>query len=613
MSGPPRSIHRAIHVVGVVVAVAALRTGRDLLAPVAMAFLMVLTLDPIVKGIERLRIRRTAAVLLPVLIAFGLIGAFGWVVSREITEVARGLPKYRGNIEAKADGLGPAGSLFMKGYDSLEAVGKELGRSQNRGPGAAAPDSGESSRAGSRPAGADFLGLVSFSLFEFAGNGFVILLLVIFLLIYRDDLRDRMVQLFGKGSVNATTETIEDAISRVSRYLLSQAVVNACYGLAVWLSLLAVGIPSALLWGILAGALRFVPYFGTPLGALPPLLLSVAVLPGWSGTILLAGGWLALDNLVAYALEPLLYGKRTGISPFAVLPGAFFWTWAWGAPGLLLSIPLTVALVVVGRHIPQLGFLNTLLGEELRLEPRIQLYYRILARDRAAAEEIIDAVPQNMPLSDVADQLILPTLNLLKEDRDRDRLDEERVDTIGRNISDAIDYLADRAAAPSAAGPAALASAPEPVVLSVPIANSIDEVGARALDRVLRSRGVRMETLPAAGSSEDKARAARTRKPDLVMIVAVHPSGTIPVRNLWMALRSSLPETGLVVALLSAPQDGRAWAGRISTHGDGPLVVTSVREAERAIVQLLPGIPVRKEARGEPISKSATLTDPILP
>lgn len=606
MSGIPRSIHRAIHLTAVVVAVAALRTGRDLLVPVAMAFLMVLTLDPIVRAIERLRIRRTAAVFLPVLIAFSLIGVFGWIVSRQIAEVGSSLPKYRGNVEAKAAALGPAGSLFMKGYDSLEAIGKDLAHSRN--PGAPGADSGEASRTGARASSTELIGVISFSLFEFAGSGLIVLLLVIFVLIYRDDLRDRMVQLFGTGSVNTTTQTIEDAISRVSRYLLSQALVNTGYGVIIWLGLLAIGIPSAFLWGMLAGVLRFIPYFGTPMGAVPPLALSVAVLPDWGGTILLAGAWLAFDNLVAFALEPLLYGKRTGISPFAVLPGAVFWTWAWGAPGLLLSIPLTVALVVVGRHIPQLGFLNTLLGEEVLLEPRIQLYYRILARDRAAAEEIIDAVPENMPLGEVADHLLLPTLNLLQQDHDRGRLDKETLESIAMNVSGAIEYLADRASAPSAAGQGSPASpapagAPDSFVLAVPVASSLDEVGALALIRILRSRGVRMETLKASESAEEKALAARNRKPDLVMIVAIHPAGTIPVRNLWRTLRSALQGTEVMVALLSAPEARRDWSERIAAHGGGPLVVTSVGDAERAVMQFLPPIAAPKEtASGSPLN-----------
>lgn len=614
MSGIPRSIHRAIHLTAIVVAVAALRTGRDLLVPVALAFLMVLTLDPIVRAIERLRIRRTAAVFLPVLIAFGLIGVFGWIVSREISEVGSSLPKYRGNVESKAAALGPAGSLFVKGYDSLEAIGKDLAHSGKPGAPGAAPDSGEAPRAGARPSSTEMIGVISFSLFEFAGNGLIVLLLVIFVLIYRDDLRDRMVQLFGRGSVNTTTQTIEDAIGRVSRYLLSQALVNAGYGVIIWLGLLAIGIPSAFLWGILAGVLRFIPYFGTPLGAVPPLALSVAVLPDWSGTMLLAGAWLAFDNLVAYALEPLLYGKRTGISPFAVLPGAVFWTWAWGAPGLLLSIPLTVALVVVGRHIPQLGFLNTLLGEEVLLEPRIQLYYRILARDRAAAEEIIDAVPENMPLGEVADHLILPTFSLLQQDHDRGRLDKETLESIAMNASGAIEYLADRASAPSAAGqesPAspAPAGAPDSYVLAVPVASSLDEVGALALIRILGSRGVRMETLKASDSSEEKALAARNRKPELVMIVAVHPAGIIPVRNLWRTVRSALPGTEVMVALLSAPQARRDWSEKIAAHGGGPLVVTSVRDAERAVMQLLSPIAAPKESASGPPLISALVAD----
>ena len=214
------------------------------------------------------------------------------------------------------------------------------------------------------------------------GTTFFVFILVIFILIYHVDLMDRLVHMVGGSRVNVTTQTVTDAVQSVSRYLFLQTAFNAGFGVLVALGLWALGLPNALLFGMLAALSRFVPYVGTWGAALPPFLLSVAVSDGWAQPVAILGGWLAAEILIANVLEPWVYGAKTGLSPLAVILSAFFWAWIWGGTGLLLAIPLTVSLVVLGKYMPPFAFLQTLLGSEARLEPKVQLYNRLLAVDQ---------------------------------------------------------------------------------------------------------------------------------------------------------------------------------------------------------------------------------------
>ncbi|HEV3028743.1 MAG TPA: AI-2E family transporter, partial [Planctomycetota bacterium] len=286
-----------LRISGSIFILAAIRAGQELLVPLAVAVLLALLLAPVGNQLERLRVGRSAAVLTTVLLAAILIAGMGWLVTRQVAQLARNLSNYRGNIEAKTARMGPVGGILLKGFGRLESIGAELSRKDLSLPPTFHPSETPPDRVSS--GAMDLLGQFFLSLFNALGTGFIVLLLVVFLLIYRDDLRDRLIQLFGASQVQITTQTMDDAVTSVSRYLLTQAIVNLCYGVIVTAGLFAIGIPNALLWGILAGLSRFIPYFGAWLAAALPIFVSVAVFPGWTRSLVLASSWLALEVVVA--------------------------------------------------------------------------------------------------------------------------------------------------------------------------------------------------------------------------------------------------------------------------------------------------------------------------
>ena len=246
------------------------------------------------------------------------------------------------------------------------------------------------------------------------GSAGIVIILVVFFLVRREDLRDRFIRLVGKGEVTVTTNMLEDAANRVSRFLSMLFLVNLTFGIAVGSGLYLIGVPNAILWGIVATTFRFVPYIGAWIAAAAPICLAMAISTGWLAPLLTFGLFLVLELFCGNFLEPWLYGKGTGVSAVAVLVAAVFWTWLWGIVGLLLATPLTVCLLVIGKHVPQLSFLDILLGNEPVFEPNRRVYQRLLAGDQEEATELIDDAVENKPLVEVYDNLLIPAWLSLK-------------------------------------------------------------------------------------------------------------------------------------------------------------------------------------------------------
>ena len=271
------------------------------------------------------------------------------------------------------------------------------------------------------------------------GSTGIVIILVVFFLVRREDLRDRFIRLVGKGQVTVTTQMLEDAATRVSRYLSMQFLINATFGISVGIGLYLIGVPNAILWGILAATLRFIPYIGPWIAAAMPIGLSMAISTGWVAPILTVGLFVVLELFSSNVMEPWLYGKNTGVSAVAVLVAAVFWTWLWGLVGLLLATPLTVCLLVIGKHVPQLSFLDILLGNEPVFEPKKRVYQRLLAGDQEEATELVDDDLENKPLVEVYDTVLIPALALTAEtDWHRGELDEGRHKFILQSLKEMI-------------------------------------------------------------------------------------------------------------------------------------------------------------------------------
>lgn len=423
------SIPTAFTLVGVT---AVLYLGREVFLPLAVAFLLTFALAPIVSALRRRSLPKIPAVVLTVGLAFMAIGLFSFVVATQVTTLAQNIPTYQTNILEKVRSLkemGANGGIIERLSGAVERVGAELERSTQQ-PSAPTPESEQREplpvEIVTRQTTIDTLKNVIVPLASPFATGGLIIVVVIFMLLEREDLRDRFIRLVGYSDLHRTTEALQDAGKRVGRYLLMQLVVNTSYAIPVAIGLWLIGIPNAPLWGLLGLVLRFVPYIGPAIAMMLPLLLALAIAPGWSLVLWTAALFIVMELIINNIIEPWLYGSRTGLSPLAIIVSAIFWTWLWGPLGLILSTPLTVCLVVLGRHVPQFAFLDVLLGNEPVLEPHTRLYQRLLAGDPDEATDNAEEFLETRYLVDYYDRIGIPALLLGEQDRQRGVMSDEQ-------------------------------------------------------------------------------------------------------------------------------------------------------------------------------------------
>ena len=495
-----------------VVVVGALYLGSEILIPLALAILLSFTLAPIVVRLRRLGLGRIPSVLAVVLLLFITMLGLGSIIATQLADLATNLSTYEWNLRTKIRELRiavPSGGVIERTSDMLQDLRQEL-QEVTRPPGEEAEGQGATSGESEpvkpvlvrvqspAPSPLETLRDVGGPLIApFATAGLVVVL-VIFMLLQREDLRDRVLRLVGGREVARATEAMDDAGKRISRYLLMQLIINVLYGIPVGIGLYFIGVPNPILWGCLATVLRFIPYLGPVIGALFPIALSFAVAPGWTLPVLTLGLFVTLELFSNNVLEPWLYGASTGLSPVAVLVAAVFWTMLWGPLGLLMSTPLTVCLVVLGRHVPQLAFFDVLLGDEPALSPEVKFYQRLLARDPEEATELAEEYLEDGALDKLYDSIILPALVHAEQDRLRGGLDRSTVqeiaeDTIGviDELEEEHDLLSDEVAGEIAAG-----SLPPTSILCIGARNGLDEAAAAMLAHLLTRGGAGARTVP---------------------------------------------------------------------------------------------------------------------
>ena len=363
------------------------------------------------------------------------------------------------------------------------------------------------------------------TLLEVLGTTGIVIVLVVFFLIRREDLRDRFIHLVGKGQVTVTTQMLEDAGTRVSRYLSMLFLINVTFGISVGIGLYLIGVPNAILWGILAAALRFIPYIGPWIAAAMPIGLSMAISTGWVATILTVVLFVVLELFNNNVLEPWLYGKNTGVSAVAVLVAAVFWTWLWGPVGLLLATPLTVCLLVVGKHVPQLSFLDILLGNEPVFEPKKRIYQRLLAGDQEEAAELFEDYLEHKPLVEVYDTVLIPALALAETHWHRGELDEGKHKFILQSLKEMIQDRGERqqemqakedaADAQEADGDSSRADETDSsrlCILCLPARNEADEIAAMMLAQVLETAGCLVQAVSVTSLASEMVDLVEQRK-----------------------------------------------------------------------------------------------------
>jgi predicted PurR-regulated permease PerM len=410
--------------------IAILYFGREVFVPLAVAVLLTFVLAPPVRALRRWRLGRIPSIVTVVLIAFLAIFGLGMVLGEQVSRLAADLPKYQDTLTKKIERLrGAAAETGTLGQASnvLRSLNQELTDTQARPEPSATlkqqmtPVPVEIYQAATAPL--QVIQRVISPLVDPLMTTGIIIVFVIFFLIQREDLRDRLIRLAGSTDLHRTTAAIDDAGNRLSRYLLAQSGLNAAFGVTISVGLALIGVPNPMLWGILAALLRFVPYIGAIIAMAFPLALAVAVDPGWTTLILTAALFLVVELIVGQVVEPLLYGHSTGISPVAVVVAAMFWTWLWGPIGLLLSTPLTVCLDVLGRHVERLRFLDVLLGSRPPLSPAQTFYHRILSGSPDEAFEQAEDLLKKKSLSNYYDEVAVEGLRLAELDARRGLLD----------------------------------------------------------------------------------------------------------------------------------------------------------------------------------------------
>ncbi len=556
-------------VIAAVLAVASLTLARDVLIPITLSILLSFLLAPLARLLRRLHLGRTMSSVAAVLVGLGLMLALGWLIGAQIAGLAGRLPRYQATVEAKLDSarevvVGEIGAISRRlGLPQAPSTPAAPASAPAGAPVIQAPAAPKAAPATVQPAPAA-AAMVSPQLgeaFRLAkavmlpvasplGTAGIVFGVAIFILLQREDLRDRLTRVFGAEDPHRATVALDELGERLSQYYIALLGVNAAFGIAIALGLWAIGVPSPVLWGTLAMLMRFVPYIGTPLAALLPIALAIAVAPGWGMalfTVALFGG---LELLTSQAIEPFLYGNRTGLSPFAVVVAAVFWTWAWGPIGLLPSTPLTVCLVVLGRTVKPLEFLDVLLGNRPPLSAAEFFYQRLLAGDPDELEDHAEGLLRDVTLSVYYGEVAIPGLQRATADAARGVLRPERLARMGAAVAALVRELD---AHPEAAPPAEMEAGP--VVLCVAGRGPLDATATAMTAQLLRGAGLQPRVLAHAAVSRGQAEALEGAGIGVVALCYLDPA--VPVAHLRFVLRrlrQRLPGRPIVFGL-AGPMD----------------------------------------------------------
>lgn len=535
----------------------ALYFAREILIPLALALTLNFLLTPAVSFLQKLHLGRIAAVLLVVLISIIGVAGVGWVVTTQLLDVANELPKYRVNIHNKIAAIhSPSSGILGRATASVKDISNELLASPVVVPSQASRRHGalpnSQPNATTRveivenpPNGFQYLHDLVMPVLKPLGMTGIVLIFTVFMLINREDLRNRLLRLVGVAQLNVMTQALDDAGKRISRYLVMQFLINAVFGLLFGLGLFLIGIPNATLWGVIAGLLRFVPYIGSLFAAALPLALALAVFDSWVPPLLVFVLFAVLELITANFVEPWLYGTHTGISSLAILVATVFWTVLWGWAGLVLSMPLTVCVIVLGRYFPELSFLHILLGDEPVLPPNAQFYQRLLAMDQNEAHKVADLFLQRRPLVELYDEVVVPALSMAEQDRHKGALDEAREAFLFLSVSELIAELAECKHESDS-----LKALDQCVrVLCVPASDQADEITSSMLAQLVEQAGYPALSFPV-GSLLDESLARIEPEPeDIICISSLPPFAFVHARTSCRQLRARWPRTRLIVGL----------------------------------------------------------------
>lgn len=600
--------------VAMLTALAALYLAREILLPIALAILLSFLLTPLANRLEHWRVPRTLSAVLVVTFAFAVLGLLGWIVTDQLVDLGRELPHHKDNLIAKIQWLRPSSPTVDRVSQTLNELRNEILHGGKKTPPAVKmsdaqkqpkPDasaatkstSADESKSKSHPpdtetnefAEADkmmespaerealpvrIVGATPAPL-ELVQNwlgpivapfatAFVVTILTLFMLLDREGQRSRLIQLFGRSHFHATTEAVHDVAKRVGRYLRSLFLVNACYGFVIAIGLWFIGVPSAMLWGVLAFAMRFLPYLGPWIAASVPILISIAMSSGWMQPIIVFCWYLAVELVVYNFIEPFVYGSIVGVSTVGIFVAALFWTWLWGPIGLVLAMPMTVCMLVAARYVPQLRFLSILLADEAPQSPPEHVYQRLLAFDYHEPVKLAQKHIKESSLVDYYDEVLIPALRMAEHDRHDELLSDEQATFVLEAAEDLVQELGDEAFAAIAArghskDSVVLDDLPRgddkisARVLCIPLRDQADETASHMLAQLLLGDGFDVATEGANAMTGELVDRVADSKIELVVISIVPPIGARDSRLLWKRLRNRFPDLPIIVGYWAGP------------------------------------------------------------
>ncbi|MBX3443167.1 MAG: AI-2E family transporter [Planctomyces sp.] len=627
-----------------------LKTAQPILVPLALAILLAFLLHPLVKRLVRVGLNRIVAVIAVVGMASVVMVTLGFIVSSQVKTLVDDLPNHGPNIEQRVLVL----KRYLRGgtFERLQEMVARINHSteqrvkheeQARGetppeplpsaaadadlpevtegepqvavqvpPGTKARVRRERPSVGDAPAEATievestseaqlpvFGQTIMLSALDVLASAGIVVLLVVFFLIQQADIRDRIVSVAGRGALATTTKALDDAGARISRYLLMQFIINATFGGSVAIGLAIIGVPYAMMFGLCAALLRYIPYIGPWVAALLPIVTSLVVEQGWGTPLAVIGLFIVLELISNNVMEPILYGHSVGLSEVGVILSAVFWAWIWGPIGLMLATPMTVCLVVLGKYIPGLSLFNHLLGERPPMNDSVRIYQRLLARDDEEAEEIVEQALKRKKVLEVADQLILPTVELMHSDAVREQVDEDDSERMLRSMQNLIDEMPDwmpRDAETRERVAAAARDTNRPVVVGIPGHTEREELLLDVVALAVEDLGCRFEVVSHDLLVSERLARLAELQPIAVCLSSLPPGDLAYTRQLCKRIRQQRPSVKLIVGRWSST-DASADRNEQLRQAGADQVVSTVDQMHGAVQS---AINLRRAARPAP-------------
>jgi predicted PurR-regulated permease PerM len=580
----------AASAIALLIAAAVLYLARDVLIPFALAILLAFLLAPAVRRFERWKLGRVLSTFIVVVLGFSLIGAVAYVAGLQAVSFAAKLPEYRANISAKIRDLRtPSEGKIAQAQEAI----KDLEEQADPTPQAPMPvvETPKSTYA-------QLLELVMPVARPF-GLALAVIVFTILMLLHRESMREKLIGLIGPRRINVTTQALDEASYRVSRYLFMQLVMNACFGIPFGIALYFIGIPNAMLWGLLATLLRFIPYAGVWIAVAMPVVLAFAISDGWSEVGWVIGVFLTLELVLVNFVEPLVYGRSAGLSPIAIILAALFWTLLWGPVGLLLATPLTVCVAVMGRYIPEMGYLNVILGVEPVLSPEARFYQRLVAMDDEEAEDLAEKFANENGLLALYDQVVIPALGLAEQDRHAHALEEQRERFIFETTRRLVEYLEDR----KEPTPKNVVNRPAPAVCIVSAHDEADHVAALVLARMLPAPEFNARVIPHTALAAEAIDEIAQNGCKVLCISAVPPHAAAHAGQLCKRLKKRFPELKVMVALWTTERSDKLES-KLRDAAGVDVVATRLPDAIEQLRQLTVPLSLAMHHQGQtPISR----------